>query len=235
MNYPADFDTPTFPAGRSIVSARIVGIVIMVVFFLIMITTGMFVWTQGSIKIHPFLVSVNNITGQWSIVGHDHEQMTRISVAQSLQESALTKFVQYWFWVSASDIANSARWRECDMVSDCGLGVEKKGIDIEGDCAIYCLAGADLYSEFTEKILPTYNMLKMDGNTWMADMGSLVLTPIDSITTGGGVWQVSVNILQNNQDTIKILGYAYVEKSDNKYQKNLGYYIKKFNAYKLNE
>lgn len=234
MNYPADFDSPTFPAGRSIASARVVGIVIMVVFFLIMVTTGMFIWAQKSIRIHPFLVSVNNITGQWDIVGHDHEQITQIPVAQSLQESALTKFVQYWFWASASDIANSARWRECDMASDCGLGIEKKGIDIEGDCAIYCLTGDDLYSGFMERILPEYNRLKTDGNTWMADMDSLVLTPIDSITPGGGVWQVRVNVIQNEQDTIQILGYAYIEKANDKYQKNLGYYIKKFNAYKLN-
>lgn len=234
MNYPADFDSPTFPAGRKVVSSRIMGIVIMVVFLLIMITTGLLIWAQQSIKTHPFLVSINDITGQWTIVGHDHEQMVTLSAAQSMQESVLTRFIQYWFWISASDIANSARWRECDLVSDCGLATEKKGIDIEGDCAIYCLTGNGLYSEFSQKVLPNYQIIKDQGNTWMVDESTLVLTPIGTIGNNGGVWQVRVTVYQNDRDAIEVLGYARIGHTKGEYQKNLGYHVVEFNAYKMN-
>ena len=59
LQYPDDFDTPTFPAGPYIASARALGIGVMVVFFLVIVSCGLLLWVQRSARVHPFLVSVN--------------------------------------------------------------------------------------------------------------------------------------------------------------------------------
>lgn len=234
MNYPADFDTPTFPAGRKIVSSRVMGIVVMILFLLILFTCATLFWAQKSVKTHPFLVSVDNITGQWSIVGHNHEDTKNMSAAQSMQESVLTRFVQYWFWISSSDIVNSARWRECNRANDCGLETEKKGIDVEGDCAIYCLTNDFVYNTFKENMLPIYKNIANTKSVWHVDMQSVVLMPISTINTNGGTWQIQAIVYENGQKPVEILAYATVGLSKNEYQKTLGYYVSKFNAYKMN-
>lgn len=234
MNYPADFDTPTFPAGRKIVSSRMMGIFVMLIFLLIGFTVAALFWAQQSVKMHPFLISVDEITGQWNIVGDDNKKIVDLSAAQLMQESALTRFVQYWFWISNSDIVNNARWRKCNLTNDCGLGTEKKGIDIEGDCAIFCLTGNELYSNFSEQVLPKYQAIANEGNIWRVDMQSVQLKPLGNINTNGGNWQVRATVYQNEQTPVEILGYARIAKSKNAYQKTLGYYVDKFDAYKMN-
>ena len=234
MNYPADFDTPTFPAGKKIISSRLMGIVIMILFLLMLFACGMLFWAQKSIKTHPFLVSVDNITGQWSIVGYNHQDIKNMTAAQSMQESVLTRFVQYWFWISSSDIVNSARWRKCNRTTDCGLETEKKGIDVEGDCAIYCLTNDSLYDNFTENMLPLYKNIANNNSVWQVDMQSIILTPISPVDINGGTWQVQATVYQNGGNPVEILGYAKISLSNKEYQKTLGYYISKFNAYKMN-
>lgn len=234
MNYPADYDMPNFPAGKKIFSARLAGIVVMILFLMIFFALGLLFWAQKSVQVQPFLVSINSLTGQWKTIDNNDEKSINITVAQSMQESVLTKFVQYWFWVSDSDIVNSARWRECDRKIDCGLEVEKKGIDIEGDCAIYCLVGNDLYKKFVENVLPTYQSVILNNNVWQTDLHSLILTPIGNINNAGGIWQVQFTVLQNGQKPLRILGYANVANNYDAYQKTLGYHVTKFNAYKIN-
>ncbi|MBQ3039474.1 MAG: hypothetical protein IJD41_02850, partial [Alphaproteobacteria bacterium] len=67
MKYPDNFDTPTFPAGPRIALSRVMAIAIMVVFALILVAGGMILWASRSQQIHPFLVSVDDVTGAWTV------------------------------------------------------------------------------------------------------------------------------------------------------------------------
>ena len=95
MKYPDEFDTPTFPAGKQIAVTRVMSIAVMSVFLLILFACGLLLWVQKSVHVHPFLISINQVTGQWEIVGHQHSDVKEMTTVQSLQESVIGKFLEY--------------------------------------------------------------------------------------------------------------------------------------------
>ena len=101
MRYPDEFNTPTFPAGPRIAVARVVSIAILVVFALIIALGGGIYWASKSRHIHPFLVTVDEITGTWQVVGHDHGART-ISTNRAMQESVIANFIKNWYAISAN-------------------------------------------------------------------------------------------------------------------------------------
>lgn len=232
MEYPSGFNTPTFPAGSRLAATRLVAIATMVVFVLIVVMCGLLLWTQRAATVHPFLVSIDNITGQWAVVGHNHGRVREITTAQSLQESVIGKFIQYWFWVSASDNVNAALWRSCDREKQCNPE-NKTGIDTE-ECAIYCMAGEDIYSRFVASVVPDYQSRVVNGETWLVDMASIKTTPIGAIQDTGGMWQVRASVYSNKSGAIKILAYVRLARDAAQFPQTMGYYVSDFNAYKIN-
>lgn len=232
MEYPAGFDTPTFPAGSRVAATRVVAIAIMTVFFLIVCACGLLLWAQRAATIHPFLVSIDNVTGQWMVVGHNHGRVREITTSQSLQESVIGKFIQYWFWISASDNVNAALWRSCDRDIQCNPE-NKTGIDTE-ECAIFCMAGEDIYSRFITSVVPDYQSRVVNGETWLLDMASIKTTPIGTIQDAGGMWQVRATVYSNKSGPIDILAYVRVSQNATLFPQTMGYYISDFNAYKIN-
>ncbi len=230
MEYPDDFDTPAFPAGRPINSTRLVSIITMVVFLLIVIACGGVLWIQQSLKIHPFLISVNNITGQWRIIGHEHEDIREITATRSLQESVVGKFLQTWFLVAPNDDLNQALWKSCER-QNC---INRTMIE-DNECGLYCITGEQLYQTFVENVVPVYQTQFASGEFWALDTNTIQLTPIGDINAGGGTWQIRASIFSSVSSTpIDILAYAVVKISPNLYPQTLGYYIENFNAYKMN-
>ncbi|MDW2958802.1 MAG: VirB8/TrbF family protein [Alphaproteobacteria bacterium] len=233
MEYPDDFETPAFPAGKSINSTRLVSIITMVVFLLIVIACGGILWIQQSIKVHPFLVSINNITGQWEIIGHEHDGMSHVPTRRSLQESVIGKFLRSWFFVSNIESARDATWKSCDRSINCGSEYNTNSNIL--DCALYCIASDNLYEKFINNVVPGYLARIDSGETWELIPSSVQITPIDKITDAGATWQIRAQIRSNLSDVpINILAYALVKKSDELYPQTLGYYIDDFNAYKIN-
>lgn len=232
MDYPGGFDTPAFPAGRYIASTRLVSIATMVLFFLIIVTCGFLLWAQRNVHIHPFLVSVNQMTGEWSVVGHHHTSVPQVSTSQSLQESVLHKFIQHWFWISSSDTVNTAMWQSCDRLTQCNPS-DKTGIDTEA-CSLYCISGENIYTEFVETVVPGYLSRVSDGETWLLDGGSVVLSSLGTVAAGGGSWLVRAVVYSSVSGPIDIMAYATVSRDTELYPQTLGYYISEFNAYKMN-
>ena len=262
MRYPDDFDTPTFPAGKRIASTRIVATLLMVVFLLIVFVCVTLSWARHSVKEHPFIISINEITGNWDIVGHKHidtEQKTstvqtlqesvlvkfmqnwfmvtdsteqKTSTVQTLQESVLVKFMQNWFMVTDSNAVNNALWQECDdrttgcnMSDDADVNAKK--------CTIYCLTGDETYASFVTDVLPDYQIRVMTGEMLTLDLSTIDMLPISEITDSGSVWQIRAKIISNINPPIEILAYASIAKNSEHYHKTLGYYVEKFNAYKI--
>lgn len=252
MRYPDDFDTSSFPAGKQISVSRAVGIAIMVVFLLIICACGILLWAQKSAQIHPFLISINNITGQWQVVGHHHHDTKEITTTQALQESVIGKFLEYRFWITDVPVFNDNIWALCDRKTDCnpenkkGLDAQvcqEMGLDVETcatidmkteTCSLYCLSGDGLFSDFISDVIPAYQEYVQSGETWTPDMSSVQMLPMGDITEMGGVWQIRMTIKSSLHGSIQILAYANVLNNPELYPKTLGYYVADFNAYKLN-
>ncbi|MFQ6729912.1 MAG: VirB8/TrbF family protein [Alphaproteobacteria bacterium] len=253
MRYPDDFDTSSFPAGKQISVSRAIGIATMVVFLLIIFACVFLLWAQKSAHVHPFLVSINNITGRWEIVGHHHSDTKEITTTQALQESVIGKFLEYRFWITDDAVFNDNIWQTCDRTKDCnpenkkGLSAQvchEMGLDSETcatidmkteTCALYCLSGNNLHSDFVSDIVPTFQAYAQAGDTWVPDMSSVHMLPIGKITETGGVWQIRMTINSKLYGAIHVLAYANVLRSLDFYPKTLGYYVAEFNAYKINK
>lgn len=233
MEYPDDFETPAFPAGKPVNSTRLVSIATMVVFLLTIIACGMLLWIQQSVKVHPFLVSINNITGQWEIVGHEHESVRRVPTKRSLQESVIGKFLRSWFFVSNIQSVRDAAWKSCERATGCGSDYGND--DSAMSCALYCVSSDTLYEKFISGVVPGY-MTRIDsGEVWTLISSTIQISPIGEITDAGGTWQIRAQIKSNLSDVpIDILAYAVVYRASDKYPQTLGYYIEDFNAYKMN-
>lgn len=235
LEYPDEFNIPTFPAGSRIATTRLVGVLVMVVFFLIVCSCGILLWTQRSIQNYPVLVSVNNVTGQWEIVGNYGNQrgfVREISSTQSLQESVLGKFIRNWFWVSGKEAVNEVLWGKCDRVTECNP--DNKAETDTRDCAIYCMSGDVLFDRFLQDVVPDYkNRVKL-GQVLEPDMATLNMMPVGQITEMGGNWQFRVTVYINGTSAIDVLGYAQVARNTDVYPQTLGYFVEEFNVYKMN-
>ncbi|MBQ4070693.1 MAG: hypothetical protein IJD52_05000 [Alphaproteobacteria bacterium] len=231
MDYPDDFNTPTFPAGRRIAVSRVMGICIMVVFFLIVCTCGLLLWTQRSVKVHPFLIDTNEITGAWNIVGHGHLHDSTISATRTLQESVLIDFMQKWFQLSDSATVNELVWQSCDL-SECG---DENRVGMDADrCSLFCNVGGELFMTFIETVVPNYQARYANGETMSLDFSTLQITPLGEIGTDGGIWQIQAVVHSNLSGPVQFLAYAHVMSDRQNHPNTMGYYIADFNAYKVN-
>lgn len=233
MDYPSGFDTPAFPAGKRIAALRVFCVAIMVVFLLIVFACGMLLWVQKSAHVHPFLISINDVTGQWQVVGHQHGKYKEISTAQTLQESVLVKLLQNWFTITGDDATNSTLWQSCDRDIEC-RGENKKISEFE-KCAIYCLSAEDVYDDFVQVTIPDYQARVTAGEMWIMDMPSLQILPIEEPNFNGGTWQIRANVFSNLFEMpMQMLIYANVSRDTNLYPQTMGYYISKINVYRIN-
>lgn len=231
MKYPDEFETPTFPAGKQIAVTRMVSVLIMSVFLLILFSCGLLLWAQKSVHVHPFLISVNEITGQWEIVGHQHTDVKEMSTVRTLQESVIGKFLEYHFFVTEDANFNANIWQPCDRKQHCNPET-RVGMASEA-CSLYCLSSDNIHDDFIKNIVPQYQQMFTTGEIWTLDTKSVEMTPISEITSSGGLWQIRAKINSSLFGPIKILAYANVLQNLELYPQTLGYYIAEFNAYKI--
>lgn len=245
MEYPSDFDTPTFPAGRRLALLRFVSIGTMVIFLLIFIMCGVVLWARNSIQIHPFLISINNITGQWTVVGHQHGDMHTIDGMQSIQESVIGRFIRDWFRVSNNPNVNDFTWAtppedfQCtwdnDTRSDSGIGTDGF-MRIQNNYNLYCLSAPSVRNMFLEDIVPAHRDLYAQGDFQSVDMSTLQLMsiPVQSSSQMYALWQATFTIRTQKSGPISVLAYIQLSFDFDTYPKTFGFYVSEFNAYKTN-
>jgi hypothetical protein len=232
LQYPDGFNTPVFPAGKTIAVSRAMAIAVMVTFFLIICMCGLLLWAKKSVQIHPFLISVNDITGQWEVIGHQHGAQQQMTSTRALQESVIGKFIRNWFLITDNDNFNTDIWSSCDRETECNPNDKRyAGAD---KCNIYCITSQEVYDTFSKHLQPLYQSYFDEGVTWQPNMRTLRMIPIGEIKDIGGTWQVRATIITNASQQIDILAYAKVERNQDLYPQTLGYYIADFNAYKVN-
>ena len=231
--YPSNFDTPAFPAGKSVALARFMAIASCVMFLLVIFMCGLVLWGARSQRIDPFIVSIDNLTGQWTVVGHSHENgPIEYSALESIQESVIGNFAADWFAISGDDDENNRIWKTCDRDVDCGDNNTRPYGD--KTCELYCISGEDLFSKFVYDVIPDYQMRVENGERWIIDKSEIQLEPAGDITVNGGTWRMSATIQSNINGDINIVAFIKVARNTDKYSQTLGYYVADFNAYKIN-
>ena len=95
------------------------------------------------------------------------------------------------------------------------------------------MAGEDLYKNFTENVLPTYETAISFGEKWRVNPSRIDIEPTDNITSKGGTWIVRTRVYSNNGE-FDIVAYIDVARNESVYPQTLGYYVSGFNAYREN-
>ncbi len=229
MKYPDDFNSPAFPAGKRIAVSRMMAIGISIGALGVVFLCGAILWAAHSERIEPFLISVNNTTGTWEIVGHDHHNM--LSATYTIQESVIRNFITNWFTVTADTNVNDARWKMCGR-AECKSD-EYRGI-ASPECSLACVTGGDLFETFVYNIVPIYQDMIAAGITWTVDSDTWNIKPVGAISQNGGTWQISTQIKSNTGGIVDIIAFAQIAYTANELPQTMGYYVSKFNAYRIN-
>lgn len=226
MIYPDSFNSPVFPAGPRIAVSRVMAIGAMVVFALIIVFCGLIVWARESQKIHPFLVTVDELTGTWQVVGHDHGERT-ITRNRAMQESVIANFTKNWFTVSADTQKNDDLWYGFEEKSDCFAD------DSPNRGQIYCRASDELYNRFIYDIVPEYQERIAAGETWSASVDNIYLNPTTNVTDNGGTWRILVQVDSSVHGPAQVMAYVTLARDVQDYPNTLGFYVADFNAYRM--
>ena len=98
MNYPDDYNVPTFAAGKSIAVSRAMGIGIMSGFLIIIFLCGLLIWTIRSARVEPYILSTGGTNDEWMVIKPGDTQLKlEMTHDQVIQESLVWKFIQDWF------------------------------------------------------------------------------------------------------------------------------------------
>ena len=229
MEYPADFDTTGFPAGKVLATNRIIAVLIILLVVLIAVTCGILLWSHRSLKNHPFMVSVDSATGQWTIVGHQHGDYKTIKSEGLVIHSVIAHFIKYRFSISVDMTVNDMVWQQCDLDTDCSLAAHQDNSIINPDkCGLYCTTDAAVFDDFTAKVVPVYRQYALAHDERTVDLSAIRFKHL-----GGGVFQVQFVINSTLYGEMDILGFAKIERDTSHYPYNLGYYVSDFTAYRI--
>lgn len=232
MVYPDDFNTPTFPAGKSIAVSRAMGIGIMSAFLIIVFLCGILIWTIRSMRSEPYILATDGINDQWRIVmAGDSPPTLNMTDAQLFQQSLVWRFTRNWFSIFRNQDRNAAIWEKECRREQCTADV--------GDmrnCALFCAASDDLFYRFSENVLPEYKALESAGVTWFPVAESIRIDPVGHVSNDGGTWRVQATILTDGAtNAMDIIAYATVARNTKYYPKTWGYFINNFNAYRVSQ
>lgn len=233
MDYPDNFDIPAFPAGTRIAISRFMAIASCVLFVLIIFACVVLLWSLRSGRVDPFIVSVDDITGQWTVVGHSHGNgPIEYPALWSFQQSVVGNFAANWFTISEITSENDAMWQTCKRDEMCGEK-SKRGFD-DKTCTLFCSSGEELFNRFIYDVVPDYQSRVAKGEYWVVDKTQFQIEPAGEINVSGGTWRILATIKSNISGDMTVFAFAKVARNPENYPQTLGYYVADFNAYKIN-
>ena len=230
MDYPDDFDTSAFPAGKRIAVSRAAGIWVMISFFLIVVLCLALPWVQHSRTIEPFVIYVNGAQGFWELVGHQNVKQQEPYYVP-VQRALASIFTEKWFTLSDDAKINAEHWDSCNRETVCATRIENTLYNNIG-CDLYCLVDDDLYQHFVKTIVPLYQTSASFGERWYVNPSTIYAEPNGNITEATGSWIVHARVRSTVNGTFNIIAYVQIERDKEVYPQTLGYYISNFNAYR---
>ena len=231
LDYPGNFNTPAFPAGKRIAVSRVMGIGILGTFFVITCVCGLLLWGVRSMRLDPFLISIDKITGSWTVIGRSVTLNRAVSITETVQQAVVGNFFQSWFAISDAAAENDMLWRQCPADECSGAETMLYG---ERRCAISCAAFDTLYNHFVEDVMPTYHLRAMAGETWGVMTDTIQITPVGGRDMqNGGIWRVQASVWSNINASFDVVAFVRVARAAGKYPMTMGYYVTDFNAYRI--
>ncbi len=233
MDYPSNFNTPAFPAGSRIAISRFMAIASCVLFVLIIFMCAMLLWATRSQRIDPFIVSIDDVTGQWNVIGHSHDNgPIEYPALWSVQQAVVGNFTENWFTISSDSSINEAIWKTCKRSESCGAESIRPYDD--KSCSLFCVTGEELFSRFIYDVIPDYQIRVSNGERWVLDKSTIQIEPVDQIKDVGGTWKINATVQSNISGDMDIVAFVKVARNVSSYPQTLGYYVADFNAYKMN-
>ena len=233
MDYPGNFDTPAFPAGKRIATSRLMGTVALVLFFLIACATAGLLWAANSMRTTPFLITIDRVSGTWRVVDTNAHRADEYNMLDAVQESVVSNFAASWFSISSDTAENNDIWRKCEP--DSCTGAETLGYTGRA-CAIACGGADKVFGKFSDSVMPNYVMRSAGGEVWTPQTDTLKVTKMSTASkTQGGTWRVHGYVHSNINGDFGVIAFVRVERDTTKYPMSLGYYVSDFNAYRLKQ
>lgn len=228
MDYPNNFNVPSFPAGKTVALSRSVSIWISITFFLI-VAACCFILLGIHFKTnYPFLISIDPITDEWNIIAYPNESKQPIEQYKIIQEQLADDFVLNWFTISNDKQINESRWESCS-IEECSLPEQFNSQNT--NCALACRCSAEVFKEFTTKVLPTYKEITAQSpEVWQVKKQ---FTPI-IVSENSGKWQVYATVISTTRkQKFDVLGFIDIARDVDSYPATFGYYVKQFNSYRI--
>lgn len=228
MNYPNDFNIPTFPAGKTVAFSRSVSVWIGVVAFLIICACGLMLLLVHSENNYPFLISTDPITSDWTVVAYP-EKTKKIVTTEIVQENLVRNYVEYWFTIDKDNAVNESLWQKCPNTACEALEQYDPTNKI---CALFCLSGQDLFQQFTEKIVPEYRA-RIQQKSETIRVVSQLITPPAKNQGATNVWQSYAELDSSLNGRFSVLIFIELGYDKKMHPATLGYYVKDFNSYRM--
>lgn len=236
MNYPNDFDTPTFPAGKSIAFSRSVAVWIGIVFFCIVVACGLVLLFNKSKRNYPFLISTDPLTSEWTVIAYPEKDI-KITQDNIIQETLVRNYVVHWFSIDKNDSINESRWQRCEP-SDCEA--PDQYVPNNYKCTLFCSSDTDLFRKFQDDILPEYHD-RINQASEVINVRSQLITPPalksdkkDICESGKTeLWQSYITLESSVNNLFNVLAFVEIGCEPKTHPATLGYYIKDFNSYRI--
>lgn len=230
LDYPEDFDTPAFPAGKRIAISRTFGVWVMFVFFLVVACCIAIPWLQNNRTVSPYVIYVDGMHGKWELLGQIKENIV-VPYYDSAQRALAGIFTEKWFTISDTPEKNAKNWQECDREQDCA-GRISNTFESSAGCDLYCMAGDNMYARFAEKVLPMYKSYESMGQRWYVDTNKITISRSDDDAHSGGMWIVRARVRSNLNGDFNVIAYVKIARDVERYPQTLGFYVTDFNAYR---
>lgn len=228
MEYPNNFNIPTFSAGKSVALSRSVAVWISVVFFLIISACGFVLLGRHYKQNYPFLISIDPYTEEWNVVSYPKHTKEKIQQYKVIQEKLVRDYMTDWFTITNDKESNDLRWKKC-QISDCTDSKQFNPDNLE--CSIACKSGMSLFEDFSKIVLPEYRArVETGGETW--NVKWMMITQ-NKASEQSGKWQVFAVVVSNISGPFNVLAFVDIDRNVKTYPANLGYYVKNFNAYRI--
>lgn len=167
---------------------------------------------------------------EWRIVTYPDMQKKSIPQYQYIQQKLVDDFVKDWFTISNNPDINDDIWQKCSL-DECN-SPEQFNPDNKF-CALSCKSAESVFDVFTKKVLPDYKArIEQASETWEISRDVLLSLP-EKISENTSRWQVYVNIRSSVNGIFRVLAFVEIERNVNSYPVTFGYYISKFNSYRI--